>query len=97
MKRIIWLLLCVFFISCDNDKYVTYKKSKEFEVVRLKKTGKSKKRGFYVIFNNNEEKVKYRYIRNGDINIGDKVVLNYDSIVNLTKSTYYLSLQYRFK
>lgn len=50
-------------------------------------------RGFYV--EGSDYKIRYRDILNGKYEVGDKVVLKYDSIVNKTKGTYELKTQRR--
>ena len=91
MNKILVIIFALLFISCDNDNYQTYKKEREFTIRKLKKHGKRHMRGFYV--DGSDYKIRYRNIRNGKYQVGDKVLLQYDSIVNKTKGTYEIKPQ----
>lgn len=86
MKHILIVLIALFLFSCDNDVYETHSKEREFTIRKIKRSGKRHNRGFYV--DGSDYKIRYRNIRNGKYKIGDKVVLQYDSIANKTKGTY---------
>lgn len=96
MKKYITLIMLSFLISsCDHDVYETFSKEGEFTVRKVKKGGNISQRGFYV--KGFKTKVRYRHIRNGKYNVGDKVNLSYDSIVNRTQGTYELRLPRRLR
>jgi PBP1b-binding outer membrane lipoprotein LpoB len=93
MKHILISLIALFLFSCNNDVYETYSKEREFTIRKIKRSGKRHMRGFYV--EGSDYKIRYRDILNGKYEVGDKVVLKYDSIVNKTKGTYELKTQRR--
>jgi hypothetical protein len=95
MKNLFSICIALLFLSCDNNVYETHTKQGEFTITKIKRSGKRHLRGFYV--EGFEKKVKYSDIRSGKYNVGDKVQLNYDSIVNKTKGTYKLILQRRIE
>lgn len=95
MKNLLAIIIAIIFISCDNDLYETHTKQGEFTITKIKRSGKRNLRGFYV--EGFEKKVKYRDIRSGKYNVGDKVQLSYDSVINKTKGTYELKLQRRLE
>lgn len=96
MKRILSFILIPFFIiSCDNDSYETFPKEGEYTISKVKKRGKRRRRGFYV--EGHKQKIRYRKIRESHYKVGDKILLQYDSIVNRSKGTYIIKLPSRFE
>lgn len=95
MRNLLIILIAILFSACDNDVYESHTKQGEFTITKIKTSGKRQLRGFYV--EGFEKKVKYRDVRNGKYKVGDKIHLNYDSVVNETKGTYELKLQRRLE
>ena len=95
IKNFLTIIIAILFVACDNDVYETHTKQGEFTITKIKRSGKRNLRGFYV--EGFEKKIKYSDIRNGKYKVGDKIQLNYDSVIIKTKGTYTLVLQRRIE